>query len=95
MPKYAALVAWAEVNGHMQTSGAWVKGAFHFASLGETVSGCRICEISSSARPGLTLTLQMQGSSEPPVDAFQGTGMIYGALAVLWLVMEPSSSRRT
>ncbi|MFC3340813.1 hypothetical protein ACFOEY_20195 [Paracandidimonas soli] len=34
LPKYAALVAWAEVNGHMQTSGAWVKGAFHFASLG-------------------------------------------------------------
>lgn len=34
LPKYAALVAWAEVNGHMVPSGDWEKGAFHFASLG-------------------------------------------------------------
>src|SRR5690606_23433504 len=34
LPKYAALVAWAEVNGHMKASGSWQKGAFHFSSLG-------------------------------------------------------------
>src|SRR5690606_16585200 len=34
IPKYAALVAWADANGHMVASGSWTKGAFHFASLG-------------------------------------------------------------
>lgn len=34
LTKYAALVAWADANGHMVASGSWTKGAFHFASLG-------------------------------------------------------------
>ena len=33
LPRYAALGAWAEVNGHMVPSGSWTKGAFHFSML--------------------------------------------------------------
>ncbi|WP_237173054.1 hypothetical protein [Paracandidimonas lactea] len=34
LPKYAALIAWAEANGHMKASASWVKGAFHFSDMG-------------------------------------------------------------
>src|SRR5690606_16560038 len=33
LPQYAALIAWANVNGHMVSSGSWEKGAFHFSVL--------------------------------------------------------------
>ncbi|WP_415301837.1 hypothetical protein [Alcaligenes sp. SJTW-7] len=32
-PRFQALIAWAESNGHMVASGAWTKGAFRFSVI--------------------------------------------------------------
>src|SRR5690606_31665010 len=73
LPRYAALVAWADANGHMVASGSWTKGAFHFASLGGNsirLPDLRDQFIRATGTDADTANARTLGSKQE--DAFQG-----------------------
>ena len=73
LPKYAAVAAWAEVNGHMVSSGSWEKGAFHFSML--TGNNMRMPDIRDQfiRATGTDLdTANAREAGSSQADAFQG-----------------------